>query len=448
MVRFFVSIFFTTTLLTAADWKVGVARLKITPDSPIWLSGYGARTKPSQGVVTDLWAKALAFEDQKGNRAVIVTTDLIGLPRTVSDQISAAVLKRYNLDRSRLLLNSSHTHTGPMVRENLQTMFDLAPEDQERIRAYSQRLVQTIIDAVGGAIANLQPAEVTYGKGTAGFAINRRQFTQKGVSIGTNPSGAVDHDVPVLAVRKPDGTLRAVLFGYACHNTTLTGEFYKLSGDYAGFAQIEFENAHPEAVGMFLMLTGGDQNPNPRSKEELAMQHGKTLADSVDTVLKEGKMTAVQGPVRAAFQTVELDFVPRTREDFEKELQSSVPAQVRRAKEMLKAYDERRPVTKVTYPVQAIRLGKEVTFVALGGEVVVGYGLRTKKEFPKENTVVAGYSNDVMCYIPTAQILKEGGYEAVDSMIYYGQPGPFAPDVEEKIMKTIHNVMARVGRKQ
>jgi hypothetical protein len=119
---------------------------------------------------------------------------------------------------------------------------------------------------------------------------------------------------------------------------------------------------------------------------------------------------------------------------------------VRRAKEMLKAYDERRPVTKVAYPVQAIRLGKDVTYVALGGELVVGYGLRTKKEFPGETTVVAGYSNDVMCYIPTAQILKEGGYEAVDSMIYYGQPGPFAPDVEERVMGGVKNVMKRVGR--
>ncbi len=61
---------------------------------------------------------------------------------------------------------------------------------------------------------------------------------------------------------------------------------------------------------------------------------------------------------------------------------------------------------------------------------------------------MAGYSNDVMSYIPTAQVLKEGGYEAVDSMIYYGKPGPYASDVEERIMKTIHSVMRRVGRKQ
>lgn len=436
----------TAVTLEGADWRAGVARMKITPQGPIWMSGYGNRNKPSEGVVHDLWAKALALEDRKGNRAVIVTTDLIGLPRNISEQIATEVLKRYGLRRESLLLNSSHTHTGPMVRENLQTMFDFSPEESKRVRDYAQMLTQTIIDAVGASLGKLEDALLTYGTGTAGFAVNRREFTADGkVRIGVNPKGAVDHDVPVLAVRSASGKLMAALFGYNCHNTTLTGEFYRISGDYAGFAQIEFEKQHPDAAGMFMILTGGDQNPNPRSKDELAVQHGKTLADAVSKTLA-GTMTPVRGPIRAAYQVTDLAFAPHSRETFEAELNSKVGAQVRRAKEMLKAYDERRPVTKVQYPVQAIRLGKDVTYVALGGEVVIGYGLRTKREFPAEKTVVAGYSNDVMCYIPTAQVLKEGGYEAVDSMIYYGQPGPFAPDVEDRVMAAIRKAMKQVGR--
>ncbi len=436
-----------TTALMAADWKAGISRINITPDGSIWMSGYGSRTKPSEGKIHDLWAKAVALEDRKGNRAVIVTTDIIGFPRSVADQVSTAVLKQYGLDRSRLLLNSSHTHTGPMVAENLRIMFDLPPEQEEKIRAYSQKLVQSVIDVVGAAIADLQPADLFYGSGTADFAVNRRQFNLSNVAIGVNRDGPVDHSVPVLAIRKPDGTLRLALYGYACHNTTLTGEFYQLSGDYAGFSQIDFEKEHPGAMGMFMLLTGGDQNPNPRSQQDLAIKHGSQLARSVSEVLKT-KMTPVESQVKTAFQTTELPFAPRTREDFEKELEDSNKVKVRRAQMMLKAMDERRPIKSVTYPVQAIRLGKQVTYIALGGEVVVGYSLRTKKEFPRENTVVAGYSNDVMSYIPTAKVLKEGGYEAVDSMIYYGKPGPFTPDVEERIMKTIHSVMQRVGRKQ
>ena len=114
---------------------------------------------------------------------------------------------------------------------------------------------------------------------------------------------------------------------------------------------------------------------------------------------------------------------------------------------MLAAYDQKLPVRKVTYPVQAIRLGKTVTYVPLGGELVVDYALQTKAAFSKQKIVVAGYSNDVMCYIPNKRILQEGGYEAVDSMIYYGMPGPFAPEVEDVLTASIHRVLGRVGVK-
>jgi hypothetical protein len=251
--------------------------------------------------------------------------------------------------------------------------------------------------------------------------------------------------VPVLRISSPDGKLRAVLFGYACHNTTLTGEFYQISGDYAGFAQYELEKAHPGATALFLMLCGADQNPQPRSTLPLAEQHGKSLATEVSRVL-DSKLTTVRPPVRAAFQMVDLNFAQHSREDFERELEEGNQYRQRRAQAMLKAYDERRPVRRTPYPVQAIRFNSDLTFIALGGEVVVDYALRLKKEFPGENTVVAGYSNDVMCYIPSLRVLKEGGYEANDSMIYYGQPGPFAEDVEETIIKTVHQVMKRVGR--
>ena len=83
--------------------------------------------------------------------------------------------------------------------------------------------------------------------------------------------------------------------------------------------------------------------------------------------------------------------------------------------------------------MQAIRLGKDYTLVALGGEVVVEYALRAKKEFPRENLVVAGYSNEVSSYIPSSAVMKGGGYEPDFSQIYYGYPGPFTDDVEETV---------------
>jgi neutral ceramidase len=433
-------------LLPAAGFRAGVGRIKITPDKPIWLSGYASRNHPSEGVLHDLWAKALAIEDGKGQRAVIVTIDLIGLPRSLSDAVAARVAKEYGLERSRLVLNCAHTHTGPVVRANLSSMYDLTREQTEVIAQYTADLENKLFSVVGAALGDLAPAKLSTGHGKAVIGINRRQATPKGVIIGLNPEGPTDPDVPVLKVESSDGKLKAVLFGFSCHNTTLTGQHYMLSGDYAGFAQINIEKAHPGSTAMFMQLCGADQNPNPRGTLEHAEQHGQTLGEAVNGVLS-ATMKPVRGSIRTAFLTTELAFKPHTREQFVEELNDKSKFRVRRAQAMLRAYDEGHPPRRMAYPVQAIRFGKDFTVLALGGEVVVGYALRAKKEFAKENLVVAGYSNEVACYIPTLEVVKGGGYEPDFSMIYYGQPGPFADDVEETIFTAIHKVMTRVGAK-
>jgi len=397
-------------------------------------------------VLLDIKAKAMVIRHQGGSQAAIVTMDLIGIPRALADVVSARVEKQYGIERARLMLNCSHTHTAPLVGSNLQNLFDLAPADRRVVDEYARNLADTLVDLVGAAIGDLKPADLWFGNGQAHFGINRRQMGAKGVIIGLNPDGPTDPDVPVLKVTSPDGRVRALLFGYACHNTTLTAEFYQVSGDYAGFAQADVEKAHPGAVAMFMELCGADQNPNPRSKLEFAEQHGRELASAVNGVA-EARMTRVSGPVRAAFQTVDLAFAHHTRSTFEAEAQDKNPWRARNARNMLKAYDEGRPIRTYPYPVQAIAIGKDVTIVALGGEVVVDYCLRIKKEYGAKGIVVAGYSNDVMAYIPSARVLKEGGYETNDSMVYYSQPGPWAADVEDRVMETVHQVAKRVGKK-
>ena len=203
--------------------------------------------------------------------------------------------------------------------------------------AEQHTFTDALVTVIGTALHDLAPATVEYGEGS-GFAINRRQAMPAGVKIGVDPTGPVDHTAPVLKITGADGKLRAVLFGYACHNTTLTAEIYQLSGDYAGFAAAELESRHPGATALFLMLCGADQNPNPRGTVELARKYGDALAVEVDRVIS-ARMTSVAGPIRTAFRLTTLQLSPRTRLDFEAELKSSLPAQVRRAQMMLKALD-------------------------------------------------------------------------------------------------------------
>ena len=164
------------------------------------MSGYANRNRPSEGKIHDLWAKALAIEDSKGGRVVIVTTDLIGLPRVISDEIGARVAKDYRLERSRLLLNSSHTHTGPLLRANLETMFDLKPDEIETVRDYSRKLADDLVQLVGAAIQDLAPANLAFGNGTVGFAEEPPRKLTQGCQDRRQSKGPVDHDVPVLQV--------------------------------------------------------------------------------------------------------------------------------------------------------------------------------------------------------------------------------------------------------
>ena len=441
-----IALWFIVASAGGADFSVGVARANITPKEAIVLAGYLSSDKLSEGVVHDLWGKAVAFQDAHGRRVVIVTTDLIGLPRLISDEVAARVQRQYRLERAALLLNSSHNHAGPLLARNQYPALDMTEGEGQKVEAYRQKLTDDLVSLVGAALAKLERAKVSFGQGNVGFAVNRRQHTAERVIIGVNKEGPTDHSVPVLKVTGSRGQLIAVIFGYACHNTTIP-LFNRIYGDYAGFAQIELENVHPGATAMFLMLCGGDQNPYPRGTLDLAEQHGKALAQEVGRVLN-GRLQSLKAPIRVAYQQVEPGFTPYSRDILEQTIAGSNILRAREAKYLLRTYEEGRPIRRILYPVQVIRFDRSLTLVALGGEVVIDYALRIKREYTGENIVVAGYSNDVMAYIPSLRVLKEGGYEADGSGVTaYGLPGPFNEKVEELIFEGIRQAMKKVERR-
>jgi hypothetical protein len=424
----------------APTWKAGAAKVKITPDKLMWMSGYGARTKPAEGKLTDLWAKALVLEDPDGKRVALVTMDLVGIPRDLSAAVCADIAKKHKLPRECVCLSVSHTHTGPVVGSNLRAMYFLDDDQTKLVDDYAKSLHTKLVDVVGAAFGNLAPADLARGNGHVTFATNRRENKEADVpklrELG-RLKGPIDHDAPVLSVRDKDGKVKAVLFGYACHATVLS--FYQWSGDYPGFAQIALEKAHPDAVALFWAGCGADQNPLPRRTVELAEKYGKELADGVEAILAE-PMTPVTGKLAVAYAEVDLPFgdLP-SRDKLVEDSMNKDKFVASRAKLLLKEIDKKGSLAgKYPYPVQAWRLGSELTLVALGGEVVVDYSLRLKKELGRDSTWVMGYANDVMAYIPSLRVLKEGGYEGGGAMVYYGLPTVWGPRVEEAIVEAVH----------
>jgi neutral ceramidase len=428
----------------AAEWKAGAARVKITPGRPMWMSGYAARDHVAEGTLGDLWAKALVLEDPAGHRAVLVTMDLVGIDRGISTRVRDAIQQKHQLDRSAIALCVSHTHSGPVVGSNLRTMYVLDDEQQRRVDEYTAALGKKLVAVADEAIGKLAPATLEWGVGQAEFAVNRRNNAEALVPKLRSEGklqGPTDHDLPVLAVRDAKGELTATVFGYACHATTLDG--YQWSGDWPGAAQAELEKAHPGATALFVAGCGADQNPVPRRKVELVETYGQEAAKAVDAVLAGGHLKRVEGNFTGAYSEIDLPFaeVP-TREQWVTTAESKNKYEVLRAKAMLAKLDRGETIPKTyPYPVEVWRLGPDLKWVLLGGEVVVDYSLRLKKELGENGTWVAGYTNDVMAYIPSLRVLKEGGYEGGGAMVYYGLPAPWAPETEEMIVKEVHRLL-------
>ncbi|CAN5585077.1 neutral/alkaline non-lysosomal ceramidase N-terminal domain-containing protein [soil metagenome] len=442
---------FLSPLAASADgttWKAGVGRAVITPKQPMWLSGYASRTHPSEGKLQDLHAKVLALDDGKGNVGLLITLDLVGITREFSNSLRVQIDRRWHISAANILLSVSHTHSGPAIEGNLATMYALDEKQARLVHEYRLALEANILDAVAKALAGREPVTLSWGIGTADFAVNRRANKEAEVPRLRKEGllkGPTDHDVPVLAVYRPNRQLLAVAFGYACHATVLDG--YLWSSDYPGAAQAALEAAHPGATALFWAGCGADQNPLPRRQAAHVEQYGKALAASVDAVLATSLPELEPGLATAAAD-IDLPFAALpTRVEIDRNLRSTDRFVAARAKLLLEQIQREgtlRP--SYPYPFSVWRLGKALTWVGLGGEVVVDYALRLKKELGPGPVWVTAYANDVMAYIPSRRVLDEGGYEGGGAMVYYGLPASWGPRVEDLIVDAVRTQARKLGK--
>jgi hypothetical protein len=423
------------TPAATAAWKAGAVAVDITPGKPVWMAGYSARKTQSEGASSRLYAKALAFDDGSGRKAVLVTTDLLGLTSRVGGEIAAEAQRRYGISRDRLLLNSSHTHCGPVIDDMLAVAYDLTPQQWHDIDEYTAELTTKIIGAIGGALKQMRPVTLTFGHGATDFAANRR--------LALNPNGPVDHDVPFLRVSDSGGKALALVFGYACHNTTIGAEHCRFDGDYAGYAQAALQDRNPGAIAFFVMGCGADANPKPRGALEQAQQNGTKLAEAIGSI-SAGQ--PIRGPLRTAFGIAELRFAdPPSKEELLKRLSDPNEFVRRHARLLLRTLGRNGHLDSFyPDPIQVWSFGSDLTLIAMGGEVVVDYALELKRKYGAEKLWVAGYSNDVFGYVPSVRVLHEGGYEGGGAMMYYGRTGPFHDSVEAAIYSKIEELMKQV----
>ncbi len=412
-----------------STFRVGVAKIDITPGYPIRLSGFGGRRMESEGVAQPIWAKALVIDD--GTPALLLTVDNVGVPAWLVAELRERLQKKAGLDPQRVAVTVTHTHTAPMLKGTMATLFGvpIPPEHQERIDRYTAELLDKLEAVAVEALGKRQPAILNYGIGSAGFAVNRR-----------TKGGPVDHDMPMLVVRDLAGKIRAIYVNYACHCVTLS--FNKISGDWAGFAQEQIERDYPGAIALVSVGCGADSNPSSGvtgGKVELALGQGREIAGEVKRLLG-GFLAPVTGPLRISTSSIELPLAAHPTQAEWQERSKRTDAIGYHARVQLERLKQGAKLpSKVPYTVQTWKFGDSLAMAFLPGEVVVDYSLRLKRELDGLHIWLNAYANDCPAYIPSERILKEGGYEGGGAMTYYDLPAPFQPGLENKIIGLVED---------
>lgn len=417
-----------------AGWRAGFAKAVITPVEPMWMSGYAPRL--SKEKLHDLWVKTLVLEDAEGNRGVLITADVCGFSKESYEAIVQDLTENCGLRREQIMLTCTHTHTGPALRECLHVCWPWHdPEARKLVEKYSLDVEAKIVASVKEAIEHLEPAKVSVGEGQAEFGVNRRNNKEAEVPAirarGDSLRGPVDHSVPVLAVSTPEGKLRTVVCGYACHATTLSG--LEWSGDYPGFAMLALKKLQPGVEGMFYSGCSADQNPIPRRSVEICRAYGEQLARGVNEALSK-PMRELRPQFRCAFGFAELNFKsPLSQEYFQEKSREQSPQGALAVRYLERMASGEKLSTSHPYAVQVWKLGGEQLWISLSGEVVVDYSLKYKAKYGG-GTWVNGYAHDLVCYIPSTRILKEGGGQEVGVPWDYGLPNrEWDDDIELRI---------------
>ena len=424
-------------------WKVGLASVDITPKNPMWLAGYASRTKVAEGAIHPLWAKCLFFQDAKGNSSVLLTLDVVGIGSQFSHEVRAEISRKTSIPLSNILINCSHTHSGPVLDGVLTSIYPLNEANKKEIIQYGNWLKEELIQLSVRAFADLEPVQLYAKNGVSRIQVNRRANQEKNIDTLSELKGPNDFAVPTIKVETSAGKLKAIVFGYACHPTVLSG--YQWSGDYAGFAQIELEKIYPGTTALFFQGAGGDQNPLPRRTVSLAKQYGKSLAAAVERVLEE-EMKPLAASFQSASATIELGLTAAPSLSELKQIQkeagqgyiyewsANLIAEYNAGKQLVGSYPN--------YPIQVWDFGGQ-KLISLGGEITIGYAIKLKEKYG-DDIFVMGYTNDVMGYIPTELILEEGGYEGDTSQRAYGLPSKWAAGIESQILSKINDLMNKI----
>lgn len=364
--------------------KVGMATTTITPKGSYQLRGFSARKDPSTGVYKDLTVSVLVL-DNGARRVGLMAIDIIHINDAQLEDIRQAAAKA-GIPRECMMVNCSHTHCAPDFRS-----------DEKISKMFRERTCGLL----KAAVADMREASLDYTVGSCTMAINRRRIGADGMAHwGPDPRQPIDTDVPVLRVLSPEGKVRAVVFGYACHPTAMGG--LEIGPDFPGYARDVVAQANPGCLPIFLQGCGGDIKPRSLTDK------GKFEYKSHDNLVELGHELG-----RAVLAAVCVPPPP-------------LDTYLGGVSQMVSLPGKEDPNKPYTIEMQVLRIG-DLQIIGANGELCVAIGLHIKRELSDLKAWVNGYTNVDGEYLPAAASFPRGGYE-VDEC-------PAGPGAEEILVK-------------
>ncbi|WP_158560640.1 neutral/alkaline non-lysosomal ceramidase N-terminal domain-containing protein [Paenibacillus contaminans] len=445
--------------------KFCIGKDSITPAEPVFLSGFGDRTRKSEGVHDPIYVKAALLQSNKS--LLIVTIDALGADRSFIQGVKDELKAKFGLEHDEVMINFSHTHasvylTGrdARLRNGGYSMGqDQWTDHEEELdytydELYFDFVKEKLIHLVQHCLDHLEEGELLIGRTASHFGVSRRYRTNQGIEWRPSYDAEIDQDLFVLKLMNAKRDVKGILYAYGCHPTSMGSSNYFISGDYSGAASRHLEQSYPEAVAMFLQGCGAEIKPRKSadgvtfkecSIEEME-EAGAGLAIEINDFMQNGAFKSVS----CSFRTMLLEpnlYTERTPvEHYHQILDDPESSEFNkiRVKKLLKKFEDGSIKDQVPLYIAIWQLDESTRIVAIEGEVSTGYSRMIKKLFGPDQTMVLGYTNGIYCYIPTREMIYEGGYE-VDNFYYYGHRGPFVPEIEDIIIGQIASAFGRLS---
>lgn len=428
ILRLLASLLVVTSASLAGDFRVGAARVDITPKDGTPLGGF-YKFRGSAGVLDPLYAKTIVIE-KDGVHAAIVVLDLSGTVRPIVAEARKLIQQECGIEGDHVMISGTHTHSGPQQPRG-SMMDEITKVNSPAGVSYTGMLPVWIADSVKQAKAKLMTVTASSTLGRAeGISFNRRILREgqpeaiwqpQKLTPKDRPAGPVDPEVGVL-VFEVAGKPVASLLNFAMHPTSVGGGV-KISADYPGvFTKLVSERHGAEMISVFANGCCGNINHHDyiTGKRRSTLELGTALADAVDSAWANLQpLTTFQPRIRSEQVVLKRRRFTEEQITKAKDMAANMFTKSFGTVPMAETVCILETVAKQNEPllaeVQVIAFSEELAVVALPGEIFVELGLALKKASPFKHTLIAELANGSIGYVPNREAFPQGNYEIVSA---------------------------------